>query len=168
MLPRLVDRSVSPTSSRAASATKGSGLRLTSQLARVGDGFHVWSSTYDLIYPVDAKQERETLRTVSWFLNAGVDQDVLLQLARTETDNDEAYNAYVKAQRLRDQGNTGGTGRGAGQEALDHVDRALALDPDFPSALDLRANLYMNRIDGLLNWEVSSSRSAQVDRSRAH
>lgn len=133
----------------------GNGLRLTAQLARTRDGFHVWSSTYDLLYPIDRKQQEETLRTVSWMLDAGVSQDVPLQLARSETDYDEAYNAYAKAQRLRNQGDTGGKGRTAYQDAVDYVDRALALDPDFASALDLRANLHMNRIDGLESWEIA-------------
>jgi hypothetical protein len=34
-------------------------------------------------------------------LDAGVSEDLPLQLARTETDHDAAYNAYIKAQRPR-------------------------------------------------------------------
>jgi TolB-like protein len=147
--------------------TEGNHLRLTAQLARTRDGYYVWSSTFDLTYPIDALQREETLRSVGWMLSASVDHDVALQLARSETSNDEAYNAYVKAHRLRFS-TSGMGGRRTTQEQLDYVDRALELDPDFASALDLRAEFYFNRIDGV-EWDVAIREARKsIDRALAN
>ena len=40
-------------------------------------------------------------------------------------------------------------------QVLDDVDAALVIDPDFVSALNLRANLYMNRVNNTVRWDVA-------------
>ena len=54
----------------------------------------------------------------------------------------------------------------AGQQILDDVDAALAIDPNFVSALNLRANQYMNRVSGTTPWDVAQRESRQsIDRA---
>ena len=51
--------------------------------------------------------------------------------------------------------NTGGTTE-TWQPILAKVDKAIALDPDFVSALLLRANGYLNRLGGTVRWDVAA------------
>ncbi len=145
---------------------EGDGIRLTAQLVRAGDGFHVWSETYDLPTGTTASGQQDTLQTVSLMIDAHLDAEMDLQRSRMETTSDEAYAHYAAARRLKNQLTVGGTALPVGQQILDDVDAALAIDPDFVSALNLRANTYLNGVDGTARWEVAE-REARKSLDRA-
>jgi len=130
-------------------------VRLTTQLIRAADGFDVWSETYDLPARGAATEQDETIRVASLMVVAQMDLDRDLQRARKETTNDEAFQYYAAAARVRLLMNTGGTTE-TWQPILAKVDKAIALDPDFVPALLLRANTYTNRLGGTVRWDVAA------------
>jgi len=135
----------------------GDQTRLTVQLIRASDSFHLWSETYDLPANATAAQQDETTRTVSVMVDAQLDLESELQQARRETANDEAYRQVAEASRLRMLIRTGGTTpRMVGQQIIDRVDKAIALDPDFASAHRLRANAYNARMEGDRLWDTAA------------
>ena len=119
--------------------------RVTAQLVRGSDGEHLWSETYDIAADQNAELDR-TATTVSFMVTSYIALEQVLQLARTQTQSQAAYEHFAVAQRLRWVLNTGGaTAPKPGEQILGETDRALSLDPDFVPALLLRANIYLNK-----------------------
>ena len=147
----------------------GEQTRLTVQLIRASDGFHLWSETYDLPPNTTAADQDETIRTVSFMVDAQLDLESELQEARRETANDEAFRQFADASRLRMQLRVGGAPQPmAWRQIVDKVDRAIALDADFTSAHRLRANAFMNRLRGEVRWEIAAREArASIDRALA-
>lgn len=125
----------------------GDSIRLTTQLVRTSDGFHAWSATHDLAAGATPNEQQDTLRTVAVMVNWHVLEELNLQSARAATRSQSAYAHYERAFRLRFQLMVGGTSLPVPKtQVLDDVDAALVLDPDFVPALNLRANIYMDRV----------------------
>jgi Tfp pilus assembly protein PilF len=89
-----------------------------------------------------------------------------LQRARAETPSDAAYAHYERARRLQSRLFVGGTSLPAPlTQILDDVDAALAIDPDFVSALYLRANTYTNGV-AAPHWDVAAREARKsIDRA---
>ena len=107
----------------------GNRLRITAQLIRVDNGFHLWSETYEReIDDIFAIQD-----DISLAISKALEAELGLKAASIEdqrpTTNLEAYNLYLQARYLLAQ-------RGAQNmmEADDLFARAVALDPGFTSA----------------------------------
>ena len=60
------------------------GIRLTAQLIRTGDGFHVWSETYDLPVGTTSSAQQDALQTVSMMVDAHLDEELDLQRSRAK------------------------------------------------------------------------------------
>jgi len=115
-------------------------LRITAQLIRAADGFHLWSETYDReLKDIFAVQE-DVAKTVAneLKLTLGIDKSVK-QLGGT--DNLEAYEFYLVAKGQRH--NLEFT------RALESIDRAIALDPEFALAWAEKVivHLYLAELD---------------------
>ncbi|MGP8165732.1 MAG: TIR domain-containing protein [Steroidobacteraceae bacterium] len=104
----------------------GKTLRITVQLIRVSDGFHVWSETYqrslDDIFKVQDEIATSITRTLQSTLTANA------SLAR-ETTNVDAYNLLLKGNFLRQRATTGDQYR-----ALSLYQEAIRLDPNYARA----------------------------------
>jgi TolB-like protein/Flp pilus assembly protein TadD len=105
----------------------GSQIRITAQLIRVSDGFHMWSETYDReLVNIFAIQDEITKAIVSELRVRLTDQ---AQIASTNTNNPEAYQEYLKGRyfwNLREQENL--------YLAVEHFERATQLDPSYSDA----------------------------------
>jgi adenylate cyclase len=117
----------------------GNALRITAQLIRASDGFHLWSETYDRelkeIFAVQesiAKAVADQLR-----ITLGIDQS-LKQLGGTE--NIEAYELYLVAQGLR--GSPEYLELDNIKYALESIKKALTLDPDFANAWAVKSIIH--------------------------
>jgi TolB-like protein len=113
----------------------GDRLRITAQLIRADDGFHLWSETYDRT-PDDiiAIQEDIAIR-IATALETAMDPEALAEMMSAGTGSVPAYEAYL-------------LGNGAVQasqesgdvylwlDARDAYEEAVALDPDFSAAYD--------------------------------
>ena len=111
----------------------GNALRITAQLIKAVDGSHLWSETYD--------RELKDIFAVQEYIAKTVADKLKVTLGVGEsvtqvggTDNLEAYELYLVAS---GQSNTLEWDR-----ALESIDAATALDPEFASAWALKANTH--------------------------
>ena len=102
---------------------EGQRVRITAQLIKVADGFHLWSETYDReLNDIFAVQE-EIARAVAGSLKVALlGENTATPPARGT--NPEAYNAYLQGRNFlerRSQGNM--------EKALGYFEQAIKLDP---------------------------------------
>jgi len=114
----------------------GERLRITAQLIRSSDGFHIWSETYDRdLIDIFAIQDEIALAVSEQLaVSLGLNGE---NLVRNRTLDIEAYEAYLEARQLFTQ-------RGS-----DNLERAalllsetVARDPDFAPAWETLAGVY--------------------------
>ncbi len=116
---------------------QGEKVRITAQLIRTRDGFHLWSETYDGdLTDVFALQEK-IARAITGKLEVILQGDQKTRLVQAGTSNPEAYALYLQASAVfnRREG-----ARFA--EAIDLLKRAIALDPRYARAHARLASLY--------------------------
>jgi adenylate cyclase len=128
----------------------GNSLRITAQLVRASDGFHLWSENYDReLKDIFAVQE-DIATAVADELKAklGIGKS-FKQLGATE--NIEAYELYLVA-----KGHDNAFER---DRALEFLDAAIALDPEYASAWALKANAH----NSLAAFSLANQSTAQRD-----
>ncbi|GAB5410298.1 MAG: hypothetical protein BalsKO_26630 [Balneolaceae bacterium] len=109
----------------------GNRLRITAQLIRVSDGFHMWSETYDREFSANNifDIQEEISRHVMEELKVRLLPEEEAQFAERPTQDIEAYNAYLAATQV------GATRRAADLErAIELYEQAIRLDPTFAEA----------------------------------
>jgi TolB-like protein/tetratricopeptide (TPR) repeat protein len=108
-------------------------LRITAQLIRASDGFHLWSQTYDR-KPDDVIAIQEEIAVeIATALETAMDPEALAKMVSAGTSSVAAFNAYLQglaygASTL----STGDTYTFLG--ARDSFERAIELDPEFSLA----------------------------------
>jgi adenylate cyclase len=109
-------------------------VRITAQLIRAGDGFHLWSETYDRSLGDIFTVQEEIATVVADKLSAtlGIERP---DRARGGTQNAEAYELFLAA-----RGQTGNPN--TAPAALESIDAALALDPNFARGWILKASIH--------------------------
>ncbi len=76
----------------------GERVRITAQLIRAGDGFHLWSETYDrTLEDIFAVQE-DIARNIAEVLDVVLDEQALARMRNTGIGDVEAFIAYQKGQ----------------------------------------------------------------------
>jgi len=107
----------------------GERLRITAQLVKADDGFHIWSETYDRQMADVFDIQDDVAQAISEALKVH-----LLPPNERPTDNAEAYALYLEAVAMM---------QGADwSRVLQVLDAAIALDPDFANAWELKAGYY--------------------------
>ncbi len=111
----------------------GGRLRVTAQLVRASDGFHLWSQTYDR-NPEDVISIQEDVAVeIATALETAMDPEALVKMVSAGTNSVEAYNAYLKG--LAYGISTLSTGDTyVFLSARDAFKRAIELDPTFAFA----------------------------------
>jgi TolB-like protein/tetratricopeptide (TPR) repeat protein len=114
----------------------GDQLRITAQLVKTSDGFHLWSQTYDRpladIFKVQEEIAASVARALEVTLGVGA-----LAGSQGMTRNVEAYDAYLAGRALQDT-MTPESIRKSGES----FQRATRVDPDFAVAWYALANSY--------------------------
>lgn len=108
----------------------GHRIRITVQLIQVSDGFHLWSETYDQALTEVFAVQDDISRSVVDALQLHLPATQVAAMTRHRTTSPEAFSEYLRAHELRRSGNTDGDRR-----AISAYERAIALDPDYSSAL---------------------------------
>ena len=111
----------------------GNKLRITAQLIKADDGFHLWSESYDReLDDIFAVQEEITAAIIDVLKVKLLREPATGETVRPtviQTTNSAAYDAYLQGRELR---------RGGGQrnieEAISHFERSLRLDERFAPA----------------------------------
>lgn len=134
----------------------GSQIRITAQLIRVDDGFHMWSETYDReLVNIFAIQDEITAAIVNELRIRLADQPTIASKA---TSNTEAYKEYLQGRyfwNLRETENL--------YQATEHFEKATQLDPSYADAwLGLAESWVL-----LPSWEFSLDKAPeQMERAR--
>ncbi len=115
---------------------QGDKVRITAQLIRSKDGFHLWSETYDGdLKDVFALQER-IAQSITEKLAVVLSGQQAQQLVNAGTSNPDAYALYLQATATFDKRD------GAHMpEAIEQLRQAVALDPEYARAYSRLATL---------------------------
>ena len=136
----------------------GNTLRVTVQLIRADNGYHVWSKTYD--------RDVKDIFAVQDDIAAAVVEVLKAKLAPKQavaayrSSNTEAYNQYLLGQRFHTRGNLDGW-----QRAIDAFHKAIALDPDYAAAYASLALSEYARADS--TGDTAGRTHAMADAERA-
>ncbi len=108
-------------------------LRVTAQLIRASDGFHLWSQTYDR-EPEDVIAIQEDIAIeIAVALETAMDPDALARMVSSGTSSVPAFNAYLEGQAI-DSSITSTGDTYVFLRARDAYKRAIELDPEFSLA----------------------------------
>ena len=117
---------------------QGDKLRITAQLIRVSDGFHLWSETFDGsdadIFALQEKIARQVTSELKVALNAGQQN----RLIDTGTSSPEAYALYLQSTAIFNRRDFTQY-----QDAVTALQKALVLDPNYARAYSRLATMYV-------------------------
>jgi len=136
----------------------GNQVRITAQLIRADDGFHMWSETWDrTLDDIFAIQDEIAADVVAQL------QVTLLGAAPTVAETDpEAYALFLQARQLSRQRTAEGFER-----SIALHEQALAIDPDYAAAWAGLANNYRSQADDGLRPAGEGYRLAREAANRA-
>ncbi len=116
-------------------------LRVTAQLIRASDGFHLWSQNYDRKPEDVIALQEEVAIEIATALQTAMDPDALASMVSAGTSSVPAYNAYLQG--LAYGISTLSTGDVyVFLSARDAFERAIELDPEFALAYWELANFW--------------------------
>lgn len=131
----------------------GNTIRVTVQLIRAADGYHLWSATYDRELKDIFKVQDDIAAAVVEALKSKLSVPVAGLPGRP--DNPEAYSEYLLGKQFFNRGNPSGF-----QSAIAAFHRAIALDPRYAAAY---AGLAMAEA----YWADNGGEPADVERALA-
>ena len=126
----------------------GDNVRITAQLIRADDGFHVWSENYDRELDDIFGIQDEIAEKVGYALSESLlGNGMGKRIAVLATTNPDAYDLYMQARKERATNSYGGL-----KAAEDLLKGALLIDPDFIDAKTELAMSYFHQLEtGLMN-----------------
>jgi TolB-like protein/thioredoxin-like negative regulator of GroEL len=116
-------------------------IRVTAQLIRASDGFHLWSQNYDRDAADMIGIQEDLARNIATALETSMDPAALAQMAQAGTDSVEAYQEYLRGLQGQSEAFIS-QGESALDEAYVHFERARAIDPGFFDAHVQAANYW--------------------------
>lgn len=118
----------------------GNKLRITAQLIKVADGFHLWSEKFDReledIFDIQDEISLAILNAIKIKL-FGAEKDAVL---KRNTDNPEAFELYLQGRFYFNKW----SGASGFNKAIDFFRAAIAIEPDYALAYTGIASCYLN------------------------
>ena len=108
----------------------GERLRVTAQLVRASDGFHLWSNTYDAQLEDIFQIQTDVAEKVAGALSIYLDEDQREAISASGTRNVEAFKASLRGQSLFNRAHANEPGVSL-WDANEEFERAMALDPNY-------------------------------------
>ena len=109
----------------------GGNLRVTAQLIRASDGFHLWSQSYDRPVADIFTVQQDIAANVARALDVVLDAERRERMLASGTRNVEAFLAYRKALQMLDDWHATDRRSGKLWEVLEYLDKATTLDPGY-------------------------------------
>jgi len=109
----------------------GDRIRVTAQLIRTSDGFHLWSQNYDRDVADMIGIQEDLAHSIATALETSMDPEALAQMARAGTESVEAYQEYLRGLQGRTDAFTTGGRLQSLDQAYQHFERARTIDPGF-------------------------------------
>ncbi len=136
----------------------GDKVRVTAQLIRADDGFHVWSSIYDRTLNDIFVIQDEIAKDVGESLTTSLLGEKVIAIEGVGTHNVLAYDLYLQALGHRANGSYG-----ALKKAEELLKEALLRDPDFFDAKRDLAQIYVQQQNtGLLDQDEAYANAARL------
>lgn len=129
---------------------QGEKVRITAQLIQTSDGFHVWSESYDGDLTDIFDLQDNIARAIVSELEVLLAVDKIRLVARM-TKSPEAYDAFLKGRKLAQVQD----GEGVLARAVEHLEEAVRLDPQFALAWAwlATANFFLPEHNDVPNWK---------------
>jgi TolB-like protein/DNA-binding winged helix-turn-helix (wHTH) protein len=131
--------------------------RVTAQLIRVADGYHVWSKTFDGDLNDIFEFQESVARSIAAELSPSASSAAPARLARLLTDDQQAYELYLQGREMSRR-----FGRQAKLAAIDLLSEAVQRDSDFADAWAWLARSHLF----LPVTEPEGNSSAHIDAAR--
>ena len=114
----------------------GDRLRITAQLIRASDGFHLWSDTYDRSNEDSFGIQGEIAEKIASALNVVLDDEQLARMKSSGLRNPEAFIAFQKGEELAAKAHEAGYDKQIEllREANRLYDRTIEIQPDYSPA----------------------------------
>ncbi len=125
---------------------QGDQVRVTAQLIRVNDGFHLWSNTYDRTMDDVFVIQDDISSNVANALKIVLDETAWQRMQDVGVRNVDAFIEFQKAQELFEIAHGSGDLMENMREGLVHYDRAIELVPDFDAAYWQKSDYYAHVI----------------------
>ena len=139
----------------------GNRLRVTAQLIKVADGYHLWSERYDRQLEDVFEIQDEIAENIVRALRVVLGEDEKRAIEKTPTENVQAYEYYLRGRQSQHQ-----LRRTTLQYARRMFDRAIEIDPNFARAhagiADCCSFLYMYWDGSKANLEGSDASSRKA------
>lgn len=120
-------------------------LRITAQLIRAKDGFHIWSQTYDRLADDVFKVQTDIAENIAKSLLDELTPERENRLAMPRSHNMEAYEYYLKASKLHFEKYYISMRPEYFKESEAYFLKSISLDPDYAEAYGALADLYDTR-----------------------
>jgi len=129
-------------------------IRITAQLIETANGAHVWAKRFDGTLDDIFELQDDITEQVAGALQPSIQ---LAEIERTKRKRPQDFGAYDFA--MQALPHCWSLEKEETAIALDHLDQALAIDPDYPLALSLSAWCHAQR--SVYNWtdDIAESRS---------
>ena len=112
----------------------GDRIRVTAQLIRASDGFHLWSENYDRDVADMIGIQEDLALNIANALETSMDPEALAEMARVGTDSIEAYREYLRGIEAFLESQTSAEGNALFRQAYEHFEKARSVDPGFADA----------------------------------
>jgi len=119
----------------------GERLRVTAQLIRAADGFHLWSNSYDADSEDAIAVQEDIAEQIALALDVVLDDSRRAAMQRAGLRDPEVFIAFQRAQELNSRAHEGSAFIASGLAlAVPYLDQVLARAPGYPPALKIRAD----------------------------
>jgi TolB-like protein len=126
-------------------------VRVTAQLIRAADGFHLWSQIYDRESADVIAIQEELATAIAQAMQTSMDPQALADMAAVGTRSVEAYQAYLQGLALRSD-----LTRDSARRAYELFESARTLDPAFAAAHARAADYWLAQLDPT-SWVTGST-----------
>jgi TolB-like protein/Tfp pilus assembly protein PilF len=116
--------------------SSGNRIRVTAQLIRASDGFHLWSENYDRDVADMIEIQEDLAQNIATALETTMDPAALAEMTRAGTRSVEAYQAYIRGVAAYVEAYSGASvdSRSTLIPGYEHFEHAREIDPEFAKA----------------------------------
>lgn len=137
----------------------GEQLRITAQLVRAADGFHLWSETYDRRTADTFAVQEDIAEKIAVALDILLDEARLKLMHSVGVRNIEAFTEYQKGREVFERAHGSANMISGLRQANLHFEKAVGLAPRFPDAYqsinDLYTHFLMSQGNGELDGNIT-------------
>lgn len=125
----------------------GDRLRVTAQLIRASDGFHLWSNNYDSSSADTITVQEDIAEKIAVALNVVLDENRRELMQSSGLRDVEAFIAYQRGRELSEQAHIGNQKIAVGLgQANQYFEDVLERVPDFSAAWTWHSDLYVHQV----------------------